>query len=467
MMMLCNIYLSALIATLGLPPAVQRAVSTDHPWRTSHIEYTITTAEDAQSNSEHYILRSVGDSIWQTNLGNDKGRHERQYKEVLQWLAEHPELEQTEEMHDYKFAEPHHTLVYDDQIWYKMGSGISAKVRPTSFPSRGVPPDAIFDPLASGIAPLPARYFADLLEVPKGPPTSVWDRATYQVRENEPFQTITSEVEFRGQSYQLEWEIDPARGNTPVSSTLLLNGEVQYKSLTELQEIGGRWVPKQTQFFRHDFEEGSKPYRVIDVTNASFDEPWHPQEPFTPNDIGIALGHQLAVQGSRTLMYWDGTALLSKDDYDELINLYGVDPDPSVVARQAKWMRTTPEGYLKMLSDSRSLYRQRWEKEHGPFDIRLEGKSEQDPWDSYVQDFIEKNRLTGKAREFAQKTLRKAKRIRSFHQKRYRARIRTIDENGKAREKEAFDTIKNRIFKQVLVKNLRRLAPKETHASSP
>ena len=89
--------------------------------------------------------------------------------------------------------------------------------------------------------------------------------------------------------------------------------------------------------------------RSSKVAEASFDEPWHWQEPFTPNDIDIGLGMQIS--GDR---FWDGTQLISREQYMDLIHLYEVSEHPDVVAKHAEFMGKTPAEYLAWMEKGRS-----------------------------------------------------------------------------------------------------------------
>jgi len=451
----------AILAPGTMPPPVDKALSQRQSARTSRVEYVIQHRDLEAPLSEHFVTQTAGASVIQTNFGDANGEHPRKYAEVQRWLADFADPHQTVEMHDYKFAQPHRTLLYDDLVWHKMGTGLSATARPPS--KRTTEP--IFDSLASGAFPRPSQRFRNPLDVPRAP-ASIWDGASYDVKESGQFKTITSDVEYHGRSYRMEWDIDPARGEQPVRSTLYLNGEMQFESLTKLEKIGDRWIPKRTQFFRHDFASGTEPYQVVDVTDASFNQPWHSQEPFTPTDIGIALGHQLGVEGSSTTMYWDGAELLTETEYNKLVYLDGVDPDPVVVARQAKWMKITNEEYLEKVERSRPIMRARWEKENGPYVDLIKADGKEDAWDRYAAEFIKTNKLDAKRRDKAMEILEKSKKIRDFHARKNQAKIRKAEKENDERKLKAYESIKTRIFERVLVRGLQKLLPRTKRSSS-
>ena len=200
--------------------------------------------------------------------------------------------------------------------------------------------------------------------------------------------------------------------------------------------------------------------RSSKVAEASFDEPWHWQEPFTPNDIDIGLGMQIS--GDR---FWDGTQLISREQYMDLIHLYEVSEHPDVVAKYAEFMGKTPAEYLAWMEKGREHYLARYALEHGkPFELPKVVTAVEDAWDLFVRKFIADHQLLDKREEHALDLLKRCKKIRTHYLHKQRKAIRKAERTNNSTNLERLSEPVKRIFERMLKPGLMRLLTRAERA---
>jgi len=481
-------FLLIIICNIGLPPALEAVHSDRVPQRTWEVEFTVDlrdetplvqnvlddwarSIEDGQVRqvvipqpavTEHFVSERVGATVREINRGDAKGRHPRQYQEVLQFLKDYPEYHDTEDMHDYKFAEPRYILRMENMVWEKQGTGISAHVAQAEHAT-----DVPYDVSTLGMGPLPSNQVHNDLGVPDFVARALTS-STFTDSTEGAMRRIAGQATQGTREWRLEWELDLSRDSQPTRAALYRDDQMFAESRTELTQLGGRWFPRLVRYFRESYKSGTEPYQVVEVQKASFDEPSHRQEPFSPNDIGVALGNQLTVEGASTVMYWDGVELITGDEYNELVYLNGVDPDPIVVERQAKWSHLTPEEYLEQLEkSSRPIMRARWERDHGfAYVPTTRTATEEDPWDLYLERFIAEHKLSKPALSRAEKLLKKAKTMRDVHRRKKASELKEAERAGDKAKIAEYNDREDQIFKKALTHPLDELAAKESSKQS-
>ncbi len=227
-------------------------------------------------------------------------------------------------------------------------------------------------------------------------------------------------------------------------------------SETDFAEIDGRWFPSTIRFYRGDDKTLRK---VIDVQRASFDEPWHQQE-IIPEDIGVLFGTRL-YSWTKDMQCWDGVCLLTADEYDELIYIYGVRPDPRIVEMLAKSSRMTVDQYYALIDQTAEWVRDEYYEKHGEAPWLTMKSAEKDEWDVYVEKFIKKHKLDKPRVKRAGEILKRAKGLRDSHIRKNRREIRKAERRGDQEKLASYEAYTKRVFDKVLVRTLERLIPRK------
>lgn len=453
MQLLSMLLASAILSAGGgqLPQVVRNGLDARDVERTAHITWTLDSREGDAAVTEHYVTQVSGDTIYQVNNGDESGFHLRNYQRAQQFLEDVKPYGQTIEMHRFKYAEPQHTLLESGQVWKRGGSGHIVGLRDVGTPYA----DAPFDFLQAGAWPVP-RTDRPVSRLPTAW-NEGWDAAEYTTTTAGSVETVTAKRD----RLTMTWDIDVSRGRQPVRVSINKDGKPLYWSRTRLSEQNGRWFPSAVEFFSSRKMDGAEPYEVVKVQEASFDEPWHWHEPFTPNDINIGLGIQIS--GDR---FWDGTQLISRQECMDLVHLYEVAEHPDAVAKHAEFMHKTPAEYLDWMKKGRKTYLARYAKKHGhPFEPPTVVATDEDAWDIYVRKFIADHQLRDKREEHALGFLKRCKKLRTHHLHKHRKAIRKAELSNDADELERLNEQVKRIFERLLKPGLMRLLTRSERAS--
>jgi len=434
-----------------LPESLRRGLGRDVPG-TSQIEWTLTW-DDKWNHGlvERHITRTVGDTVWQSNLGDENGYHQRTFR------MSPPRGATSGEAESYMFpletgAGTRNSLLHDGLAW-----DIDPAERPIV---------ALVEPVETKIASLPLDFSAVGLAM--GPNlggnlfgVQPFDLEGFAEAEFDTFRAGRMEVvtvEFNDRRF--EWHLDPFKNGLPVQAMLFRGGTLISQSETTYEQIDGRLFPMSVEFHTRD---GTRPTRAVYVEKATFDQPWHMQS-ISPNDIGILFGTQLWSSLPGGPLRWDGLELLTSAEYHDLTDLYGFRPDPIVAELIGRAFNMTGEEYYAWLDRTQKWRREKYFKEHGtrPWLDEPLGRipGEKDEWDVYVEQFIKKHKLTKADVKRANQTLDRAKKLRDRYRKKHADDIRKAERDGDEEKLALYEGHKQRVFDEVLVASLNRLIAK-------
>ncbi|MGB2985746.1 MAG: hypothetical protein WBE26_07660 [Phycisphaerae bacterium] len=432
-----------------LPEQLQEAMESRKA-QTSEIEWTITYLQGRDAGLvERHVARTVGDTVWDVNLGDEKGYHRIAFHHVPRDDSEEALREAA--IPQEELAGPYHSLVYEGRAWHlehQKGS-VPDVGNATPLTVHGLLYDRPFDWTAAGIGPWWYHSHAPVLGL-RDDVLEGFDSATYTVTSRGGVETITAE--FDGKT--IEWEVDKTRGGYPIHAAFYHGDKLWNSSYTDLTEIDGRWFPTSISFYKRD---DGQPYKAINVQKASFDKPWHRQE-ITPEDIGVLFGTQLL--GPNGYNCWDGTKLITYDEYSELIYIYGLRPDRVIVERMANAEGITVEEYLEQIDKTSEYMRAEYLKAHGEAPWLVKKTDVPDEWDIYVAEFIKKHKLDEPRTKRANELLERAKKLRDYHLHKNRSKIRKAEQAGDTAKVARYDAITQRIFERLLVRGLHKLIPR-------
>ena len=427
---------------------------------------------------ERYITRAAGDSLLQSNFGNENGHHRALFRQAI---ADNEHSENNRDSGSAAFDRPPEGLSREDALLLQIPPDkLAGTINMMIFQGKvwrpdGVQKSAILTGSVETIVPaklqqhLPVDFATIGFAVAPYLRYSVvgldpWD---FEGFDSAPLERSRSgDLEIVVASYdtrRVEWYLDPAQENLPVAAMLYRNDELVLRSETEYEVYEGRRLPLSVHFY-----EGwaQTPYRVLDVQEVTFDKPWHARG-FTPADIGIVFGTQLRSSEADGFMYrWDGLNLIGSSEYDDLVDLYGVDPDPRFVERIAAGFRMTIAEWNAWTERTRKWRREQYFAEHGTRPwldevVLLQKPGEKDEWDVYVEKFIEKHKLTGEKRKRAKDILERSKKIRDARLRKDAAKIKQAKRENNKKKLAYYEGIIKRIFDDVLVRSLSRLLPKD------
>jgi len=437
---------------------------------TAYIEWDVhRRTSNAGEFSLFYVTERAGETVLQVNLGNEEGVHPLAKKGLHAFLEERGRLEEEDQYwFRMKTAQPQYALLYEGNVWQKEGEMPKARVQPLE--RRVDCPPIELDRLGMQ----PSWWELGVDDNEWGIPnewTRDWDgKARYSTTRAGERETLRMEFDLKeGHTIRMEWELDDERGGQPLRSTVFFDERWVHESRTRLEQMDGRWFPAQVDYYFAPADNPELPYATVRVRNASFDEPWHRQEPFTPDDIGIGLGHTIAVYGRSAPMKWDGTQLITHQEAFDLINLWGIDPDPRFVEATCALSGMTQEQYFERLNEGRARVRAEYEQKHGASFVAPLGKmlkvEGEDPWDRYVREFIEKHKLTGKDVERAHGLRDRCKGLRDWYLYRHQEEWEAAKNKQDAKRLAALERPVQYIFERKLKVGLRKLLPKDADAS--
>jgi hypothetical protein len=404
--------------------------------------------------AERYITRSAVDVVWESSLGDKGGFH----------YSPSGRSEEGQRVRKEEARGTSNRMLYEGRVWY-----VADVERPTtgsavSLDDVMVPPTRPLDFTSAGVAPYWLPFFhRTVLGVDAQNDYKHFASAAFSSVRNGGIETIVAEFDGR----RLEWDLDHSRGGQPVRATYYQGDKLVYESLTELTQTDGRWFPSRIEFYQLD---EAAPRHVIEVQRATFDEPWHMQE-IRPEDIGVLWGTQLLVPDAPRpthdwydgCMRWDGSRLISGEEYGILRDIYGIDPDPRITKMLAEPQMSVEE-YQELIERGRAAAREKYYQDHGQAPWLVQRWKERDEWDVYVEEFIKKHAIDGARVDRAKYLLRRAKQLRDYQKGKTDDRItqaRRANEYAKvAHFQEAGEKRTQAIFDQ-LVRGLEALVPKE------
>jgi hypothetical protein len=441
---------------------------------TSQVEWTASWVGGRDAGLvERHVTRTAGTSVWQSNLGDEKGYHPTSYGEPHPgaWGKDGPEIPNREESplayeqwlreHENPKEETAGTansLIYDRQAWHLHYAErpLTGVVQPLETASAYLPVDLP----SMGLAPCWWRSELD------GNPFHLpefdfegFESATFRERLENGLPTVSAD--WGGSGSRLTWRFDDRYGGRPVWAAFERDGVPVYSSETEYEKIGERWFPKSVRFYQGN---SASPYKMIDVKRATFDEPWHMQE-ITPTDIGALYGTQFG--GSDGVRMWTGAELIADDEFWELVHLYDVLPDPRIMKMIAEPEQTVDE-YVQSLRTKGARWRETYRKKYNeePWLVKKSAK-EKDEWDVYVEKFLAKHKLPEPGVKRAHEIRDQAKKLRDAYRRKNAAALRKAKAENDPRKVAEYEGIEKRIFERVLVRSLKKLIHEKKPEAPP
>lgn len=204
----------------------------------------------------------------------------------------------------------------------------------------------------------------------------------------------------------LAWELDDNKGGMPRRASLLVDGRVVAEARSTLRKFDGVWFPERVEYYQRSFANGAKPIRVVNVYDAQFNRPTH-QTHFTPNDIGVDVGHNVRLWGrdgpEGPLMRWDGEKAITQDEYRRRVLANEMRPGPRLqlaIAKARALERRVLDGTFNAELPNIARYRSYLASKHAqqaedsrqvvstasPSDFETE-------WEAYTREFIAKYKL--------------------------------------------------------------------------
>jgi len=423
--------------------------------QTSQVEWTV--AWIGRSNDglvERNITRSSGDTIWQTNLGDENGYHTRALRDSLPG-----EYDEKQQMHEVPQGEQHGThsaMLYDGQLWqlHDAERPISGIVLPPTDRKAFAP----IDPLTMGLTPYwggPAGK-ASPFQLPDDA-AEAFASAKFTAENAQGQPTLSALFG----DFRLTWTFDDTRGGQPIRAELYRGDALWYysESESELHQANGRWLPESVRFYTHS---SATPYKVVDVQRATFDEPWHMQE-ITPTDIGAVDGTRFATPTE--MKFWMGAELIDEEQFGDMVHVFGILPDPMLLELTAKAVGLTVDQFLDHLRRNGEPVRAAYKKKYGeePWLVKKSPK-EKDEWDLYLEEFLAKHKLPELGIKRANEIRDQSKKLRDAYRRKNAAALRKAKEENDSRKVAEYEGIEKRIFDRVLVRDLKRLLPDEKDA---
>ncbi len=423
---------------------------------TAHISWTSSVIGGRDDGLvEHYVTQRAGTGLWDKNTGDLSGQ-QRTYYRLPEKSSDNAVAAPSalEELPPEENPVDNHLLLYDGRVWDRDEEDVVASLSQ-------IESDGLFrrpvDPTRPSLA---VRAVGSGWERPEhfGLDSSVlegFDGAKWTTTSDGEIDTISAEFGLM----RLEWQLDRGRGGLPIRAAFYAGGSLRNRSEAELVEIDGRWRTGRSAFY---FGDATTPYTVIEVEEASFDQPWHLQE-ITPDDIGVVYGTRLygAMVDGEYMGYWNGAEPISSKEYRELLTLYDVMPHPSIVEGIAKLSGRTVEEQYRSMRQYNAAVRAKYYLTHGETPWLSVTSKEKDEWDLYVEKFIKEHKFDKPRIKRAQDVLERAKKLRDVYLRKHISDIRKAERRRDTKRLAIFDAHTEKVFERVLVRRLKRLAPKK------
>lgn len=430
----------------NFPPRV-RTILESQSATTSQVEWTLSWFGGYNEGLvERHVTRTADETIWDSNLGDEKNQHSAAFYHQPPSDPTEEELRKAMVPREL-IAGIRNKLIYDDWAWYIEHaehplSGYASPVEktthwlPSDLKSIGLAPHEGND---SGANPL--HLYPDDFEG--------FEKATFRDGWESGYPTVTAEW---GNGRALTWRFDDRRGGQPVQASFYRFDKLVNYSHTEYERVGERWFPKSVRFYR---EDSASPYKIIDVQRATFDEPWHMKE-ITPSDIGALAGTQFG--GSEGLSWWTGADLIPNDEFLELLYLDDSIMDQRIAEMMVEGTSRTVDQYRGALRRSGVALREQFRKKYGE-DLQLTKlrPDEKDDWDVYVEKFIAKHKLPEPGIKRANEIRDAAKKLRDTHRLKNSAELKKARKAGDKKKIAEFESVEKRIFERMLERPLQKL----------
>ncbi len=449
-------------STLGSGSETLRDLIPKLDFRTAQIEWTLTHVGGFDKGlAQRHVTHIANADILEFNSGDAAGLQEYRFRSYPpDWLfMSHEERAKLspEELNEYAFprekdAGTRSSMLLEGQAW-KLDSvefPLVGSVGPRERSDVQIPIDFSI----IGFAPAHRLEAANPLGLEKHDYEG-FVSARFETGFEDARRTVTAAW---GEN-RIVWSFDDRRGRQPIKARFVgAQGTVEF-SETVLQHLDGKWIPESVRFYR---ETADAPYRILEVSKATFDQPWHKKE-ITHDDLGAVFGTYFSTPDGQTGgMNWDGTSLISDHEFFDLVYGFGLLPDQKILEYWAKNTGKTVDQYIKdRFQGNHAAVVRRWLQEnhveaHGeePPWITLKNSKEKDPWDLYVDEFLKKHELPQPGVERAKKLLEEAKKLRDAN----RHRVRKAEREGDRKTIERYKEREERIYRERLVDPLDQLA---------
>lgn len=193
-------------------------------------------------------------------------------------------------------------------VWEKMDGEMQPMIPATFFEGAGGVPDPRSFGVTSGLD-LPDIHEAIWLD-PHASPTA-W---RYEESQENDLHVVRV---FKGAETTTYW-IDPQRGWSPVRVRSDYSKDNRWvESRSTLKEMDGAWMPETVQIYDSMHDDGKTPVSVVQVYDASFNQPEQPRE-LTLADIGVDIGTVATVVKGNQRPFegkWDGENVIDMEEF--------------------------------------------------------------------------------------------------------------------------------------------------------
>ncbi|GMU80339.1 MAG: hypothetical protein AMXMBFR47_02100 [Planctomycetota bacterium] len=200
------------------------------------------------------------------------------------------------------------------------------------------------------------------------------------------------------------WWLDPAAGNTPTRVVREVSGNIIEEARYSLKNYDGEWFPERAEFFSTDYKSGKEPRQIVEIHSIYINQPDQPTA-ITPEVIGIDAGvfvegrnaHGQVVESG----FWDGTKIVSSDEYDKRIKSGDWTNGPNFERNSDRYKRTGLAGGEQPGAETGTNNRSVDGQKSGRDRSRGTIDRYQSEWELYTQRFIQKYRLDEEQRQKA------------------------------------------------------------------
>lgn len=166
----------------------------------------------------------------------------------------------------------------------------------------------------------------------------------------------------KNQTRYQRW-LNPHQGWSVSKTRLLRDDTLVAEVRCQYREWSGRWFPETVFYYKPDFENGDRPWRILSVEEATFNDPALPRV-LIPPDIGVEPGTNILYRAKGSskpeIMGWNGDEmenwhifagriergeLKTGDRFDLQLRQVGPEP-PTLALRRQKWSPDSWERYV-------------------------------------------------------------------------------------------------------------------------
>ncbi len=278
-----------------------------------------------------------------------------------------------------------------NSLWQRRQHGITGQVR---FGTTGGPIADVRDFRNVGLLPTSDCLGRSAGEVfPPPQLAAAGEEFSYSQR---PGDGNLIEVEARSENYRFVWTIDPDRAWNPTRVEQYMRDPSEpasafalaYAVESEYERFGEAWAPVKVTYLSAPEE---RVHAVTELTYAKVNSPDLPDF-LTPTDVGFRTGSIVNVSGDGPArqMRWTGSDLIAHDEFYARVESGELKPDPWIEEqkRNPRPVRYGDRPAADRLRDDpeRLLVRER-------LAFALQRSNSNDPWDTYVAEFIKRFQL--------------------------------------------------------------------------